>query len=245
MSTHHLRRTTSTPSDWRLRDLPARAATFLRALGESTGAGAAMQSGGYTTKDHQEGLRLLGAACGHFREVQNPAGDQRVRAAEAELTQWVRTDLSRVRAALHRLHPKHASLVAEVDTRDAAHVVYFVSRFLDALDALPASEESQAVLHTLGQRGVNTETRARLARLVADAQTLQTPDITAINKEEEDETLLALLRWYEDWATTARSIIKRRDWLERLGLRRRNRSRNDAEEELVDAQVCSHAGERR
>jgi hypothetical protein len=49
------------------------------------------------------------------------------------------------------------------------------------------------------------------------------------NIQKRRERLVALRRWYEDWAATARAVVRKRQYLIRLGLGRRKR-RADREE---------------
>jgi hypothetical protein len=61
-----------------------------------------------------------------------------------------------------------------------------------------------------------------------------------------NEALLALRAWYKDWSTTARAVIRRRDYLVMLGLTKRRRSTTDDDEasELTTApEGLSAAGE--
>lgn len=240
------------PSEWALRDLPARVATFLYVLGNAPEICARMRGGGYSQRDHAEGTALLAAACAYRAGNFDASADDAARASAAELTAWARAHLARLRAALLRLHPEHAALFAGLDTSDEAHAVLSVATCLERVGALEralgsegtagvddtasagrtvsagrkpgnAERESGAVvLVTLEQRKFGAAERARLRALVERAQRAELAlDEHAPSSDGAQDELRRLLRWYEDWALTARAVMGRRDWLVRLGLVRK------------------------
>ena len=78
------------PSEWALRELPARVVVFLRAAGTHPPLRAALEAGGYGPSDHAEGLRLLAAACPYRDGGLNPADDTAARHAVTELERWAK-----------------------------------------------------------------------------------------------------------------------------------------------------------
>ena len=82
------------------------------------------------------------------------------------------------------------------------------------------------ILATRSARGITAKERARLADLVQTAQStteIEAPDEAgeAAREEAYVKALGALRVWYVDWSDMARSVIKRRDYLIRLGLAKR------------------------
>jgi hypothetical protein len=78
----------------------------------------------------------------------------------------------------------------------------------------------------LESRGLTTEERGRLKALVdvalgpsakPDAAAPRPPDAPATSASLT-RNLAELRAWYDEWATTARAVIKKRDYLARLGL---------------------------
>jgi hypothetical protein len=84
---------------------------------------------------------------------------------------------------------------------------------------------------TLRQRAFGRHERAQLAELVRVAQHAQPTPATpgsALGSAPlgaSERAQLDLYRWYADWRTTAKSLIRRRDWQWKLGIRKRRTSR--------------------
>lgn len=206
------------PSEWALRDLPARVATFLFVLGNAPDISACLATGGYGARDHEEGAALLSAACAYRAPGFEKAADEVARASAAELTAWVRTHLRRLRAALLRLHPEHAIVFAELDTSSEAHSVLAVATCLERVAELERLGEGAQVLAALAQRKFGAAERAHLSVLVKQAQAAASTDTEVKSGNVHREALVRLLSWYSDWCVTARALIQRRDWLARLGI---------------------------
>jgi hypothetical protein len=185
---------------------------------------AALQAGGYGPADHEEGLRLLVAACPYGTTGLDPADDAPARQAVAELDHWTKGHLPRLRAALEHLHPEALGMLAELECTEPAGAVLSVATLLKRLDALESEQGSSSVLDTLARRGVDLRERQRLLTLVQTAQHARgTPRGPSNSPTLTDEPLLALHHWFADWSSTARTFVTRRDWLIRLGLSRRRR----------------------
>lgn len=220
---------TPPPSEWALRELPARVVMFLRAAGTHPPLRAALEAGGYGPSDHAEGLRLLVAACPYRNGGLDPADDTAARDAVNELERWTKRHLARLRAALERLHPEAARLVPEAGGLDGGEAVLAVATLLGRVGELETREPNGAVLATLAQRGFDDALRRRLGALVEVAQRVERPRVVPRIDTEKDDApdaeMVSLHRWYDDWAATARALIERRDWLIRLGLSERRRRR--------------------
>ncbi|HEY3496361.1 MAG TPA: hypothetical protein VGK73_16790 [Polyangiaceae bacterium] len=222
------------PSDWALRELPARVALFLRAAGSHAPLRALLKRGGYGPEDHAEGLRLFAAAFSYREGGLDPAEDAAPRAAAAELETWAKTHLGRLRAALERIHPEWAAIIPPDTSRESAEAVLAVATLLERLTELEEQRTSQNVLATLARRGFHRVERRRLsllvetaraARNVSAASTTEPTTLNAGHAREPPAEIVALQRWYDDWSSTARALVPRRDWLIRMGLVERRRAK--------------------
>lgn len=214
------------PSDWALRDLAARVAKFLYAIATNVSLRGQMQSAGYSRDDHAEGQALLVAACEYQTSGYDLAEDAAAKAAEAELVAWASVNIGRYRAAVERLHPEHLTLFAQLEWHTPAEAVLAVDKLLRRLSELSWRPPSM-VRRLLERRGLTTSERTRLQGLVGAAQGANVPgpgDSSALERGEEGSTspeVLALYCWYADWVATARAVVRRKDWLVRMGVVRR------------------------
>ncbi|XXT22338.1 hypothetical protein WME94_12330 [Sorangium sp. So ce429] len=194
---------------------------------------------GYTDEDHREGWDLLHRASGFGTGEPDEVEDAEVGKAIAELDAWDEPHFRLIRAALQRRHPAQEKFVFDNLTAQVGPAaVVSVKTLLDRLDALeksPARKDDHAALETLAKRGITREERSRLRQLVdiasgagtaaeeddeepiGDAATVR----AVVDSREHVEALRALHAWYREWAETARAIVKRRDFLVRLGLAHR------------------------
>jgi hypothetical protein len=189
-----------------------------------------MQRGGYGPADHAEGVRLLGEACAYVEGGLDPAEDEPARAAGAALQTWARSQVTRFRAALERLHPVEISLLDGFESIAEGTALVSVASFLDRVDVLERSELGGPILETLARRGLDRRERARLRRLLDVAKRAGAPRGASNHSAalQKEDALLALSRWFDDWCATARALVTRKDWLIRLGLtQRRNRQREE------------------
>jgi hypothetical protein len=208
------------PSRQVLGPLPERVVVFLRGVGSHNHARAAMARGGYTQAHHREGVRLLTAVLTYGAGGLDPIEDENVRAAHAEIVAWVRTNFSRLRAAVERMHGERGSVFSNIEAPDPAEAVVALATLLRRVSEL---EQGSAVRETLVDRGLDPRECARLAELVARGQTLTATPGRGSVPDSSEEDLIALYRWHADWANTARSLIRRKDILAVLGLRRRGK----------------------
>ena len=145
-------------------------AVFLHGVGSHASIRAAMRSGGYGPEDHDEGCHLLHEACAYGSVGLDSQLDAPAREAARELVDWTRTNWTRLRAALLRLHSAAAPLFGEIDSSDEGRVVLAVATLLDCLATLEAEQQEAGVLDTLIRRGLGPAERSRLAALVSAAQ---------------------------------------------------------------------------
>ena len=217
-----------------LEDTPVRGLPFLRAVGTSLPIRSILRGCGFTSAEQKLGWTLLHAVSGFTEEAAAETVDVRVRDAINTLDAWDEDGFRIVRAALTRLHHAQASFVlAGIGPSVGAGAVVGVKTLLERLDTLEKGperkatrKEDHAALATLATRGINEKERARLADLVQAAQSateVEAPDTEGKAAREEAylKALTALRVWYIDWSEMARSVIKRRDYLIRLGLAKR------------------------
>jgi len=211
-----------------LLETPGRALTFLCALARGRDLAALLAKAGYGASDHDEGWTLLRAVA-PSPAPPAPDDDAKGRDAFAEVDRWDNAVLPRCKAALDRLHPEQsryvfANLKAQDGTASLGATLTFLAR-LDALEGDPARaatrDADHAALRTLEKRGVTPEERRRVAALVGYCPDLPSSGPPA--DTERNAELVALKRWYDDWAATARSVVHRRDQQIRLGIAQMHR----------------------
>jgi hypothetical protein len=203
---------------------------------------------GYSEVEQSHGWTLLLAAMRNAPRV-NPSDDRKARAALKELDTWDASAFRRIHSALRRLHREQDEFVFDNLEREPGNKAFVsVGRLLERLEELESSPDrvatrqaDHAALATLATRGFDPATRARLAELVAIAQSFQSPPREPVAATESEKALEELNAWYEDWAETARSAITRRDLLIVMGLskRRRRQSADDAEPASAVAVVAA------
>jgi hypothetical protein len=197
-------------------ELPVRVFLFLRAISANPAIRQALEEGGYTEADHLEGSRLLQPLYGWDAGGLHGAADRKARRARERCEAFVSEHFPRLEAAIERLHPEHASLFS---FRDAAarDPLVRLATWLDRLEVLEGSDVAD-VFETLARRGVDRATRRSLEQEHYDA-TAARPPVGHVPRRNRDAEVAALYRWHRDWGTTARTLIRRKDWLVALGLR--------------------------
>ncbi len=233
MIRHRVGALLGSPSGRALGELPARVVKFLWVVGGHAPIRASLVAAGYGPEDHEEGRRLLLAVCQFGSGGSDPDEDRCARAAAAEIERWVSAQWARLRAAVEHRHPESLPWFEDLTAAPGPRALLLVSALLARLDALEEDPSRQPLLATLARRGLDRTERARLGALVQLAQGLAAEEPAAAPAGEEPAfgpgatedaaALRALHAWYRDWATTARSVIPRRDWLIRLGVVERRR----------------------
>ena len=221
----------STPSRQVLEETPARALTFLRAVGTKRDVRTLLFAHGYSQEEQERGWALLHDACGIGAVSTHVVTRPPALEAGAEIDRWATTGFRRVSAALGRLHPAQKEFVFRgVTARKSARTVLDLSVLLGRLDQLEASREKadRAAIATLSARGITRNERARLKglvkRLVIAPSLPAPPAATEAEVKAQKQSLLALRDWYVDWAETARAIVSRRDHRIALGIARRRKT---------------------
>ena len=214
-----------------LEDTPRRALELIRGIGASPEIMRALVTAGYTTKDHEEGIRLVNDVLGYIaRPSAVPsASAPSYGAAVKEIKQWVKSDFRRIKIGLHRFFPEQAEyLFTGLDVSGVMDAVALVEIFLKRLGSLANDPERKATrkadhaaLAMLETRRVTKATLKHLHALVTETHaTPAVPPVEASTGETDGrlEALIALRAWYADWAETARIVLTRRDYLIRVGL---------------------------
>ena len=180
-----------------------------------------------------QGWQLLHAASG-YHEVAPVPEDTTVRDAIKQVDDWDEGGFQIISASLRYRFPDQAAFVLDgLQASTGAAAVLGVKQLLDRLDALESAtsrastrEQDLAAIALLAERGINAAERRRLRNLIAVAESapdLSLPDAEKVAKSEADtlRNLMALRAWYEEWSSIARVVIKRRDYLIRMGLAKR------------------------
>jgi CheY-like chemotaxis protein len=218
---------TDQPSRQTLDDVPSRVLTFLIAVGESLPIRAALATKGYTEDEHDLAWSLLKKLS--IFPPSAPTLDHGVREAITELDAWDEPNFACIAAALNRLHPEQSKFVfADLEAKQGPESVIGVATLLDRLRKLEQAPERKATrkadhaaLATLAARGYTPEERERLHQLVETAQKVVVTK--PISDDERTKALLDLYGWITDWATTAKTVIRRRDHLIKLGIAKRKK----------------------
>jgi hypothetical protein len=201
----------------------------LRAMGTSREARAALRPYGFGKEAEAEGWRLLMDACGAGEgstredDLENPRAN-----ALERIDAWVEPGFRRARAALGRLHPAQDAFLFGRIAPDVVRVVALMA-FLDGCDELERSPKRKATrradhaaLATLAARGITKEVRDELRALVRAVQTVSAPSVA---NDDKTEQLAKLYAWLQDWAETAKAVVKDRNVMIKLGFAKR-RPRN-------------------
>jgi len=219
------------PSDQVLDATLDRALDFLEGVTKSPALARVLKQYGYTDRDQELGWKLY-YRVRWFRDEQLALHNNGA-AAIAEIGQQIGAIFRRSHAALGHLHPEQDGFVfLDLEPTNDVSSVGALEMFLDRLDILESSEErkktrksDRAALTTLAARGIDKEMRnhlrkrVKLAKAIADLPEADPMTTAKLDQHEKDR--LALRAWYSDWAETARTLLKDRKALIRVGLARR------------------------
>ncbi len=224
-------------SQAQLDETPARALKFLD--GARVGPiRMALEARGYSDDDHEEGWRLLLKASGRIPKAPLPT-DTATREALSVLDAWDEPTFQIAYVALDRKFPVQRDFVfMNLQAATGAWAIVTVATFLDRLDVLEIGKDRAATheadlkaLALLSKRGITKGERTRMRALVEIAKSSEPGTEPAVQQSyEQAETerqkgLIELRGWYEEWAGVAHAVIKRRDYLIRLGLAKRKASK--------------------
>ncbi|MCA9710767.1 MAG: hypothetical protein KDK70_33305 [Myxococcales bacterium] len=193
----------------------------------------ALASRGFGKDDLEEGFALLRGLTDVSLAVLPPTSPDP--AVVTELDRWENTWFPVANATLLRHYPDvHAPVFLHLSQTEGSAVVISVSTLLDRLAALtdpeagygPDGEDARALLE---RRGLTPAVVAEAEELLERVGSLEAPPVELPDLEEENARLAAaeeaMWAWYLEWSEIARSAIKDRSLLRRLGfLSRRRRS---------------------
>ena len=220
-----------------LEETPARVAKFLLGIGAVATIRTQLAAAGMGADDLLEGRKLLLACLAEperMAAVVDSEDAQATRAAIAELDAWDEPNFARYGAALKRRFPSaHAYVFRELKASTGSDAVTGVATFLARIKALAegtdparaeqAKDDAKAVA-LLETRGLTKAERKRLEGLVKLALG-PTEALEALPPDDTPDQRLAKLAelkgWYDEWAATARVVVKKRMNLIRLGLAQR------------------------
>ena len=213
-----------------------RAVVFLRGVARNAPIRARLARRGYTQIAHDRGLELVNAVCAYEPPLAQDE-DESVRSAMVQLNQLDEDFFGVVEATFRHNYPAVGQRVLGglSSSTDEGEAFVMMSVLLGRLTELEGSKdaEDQAALALLDSRSEPAE-RARLGELVRLASRVQAPhqpDEAALRAADDDylAKLTRLRAWYEEWTGIARSTIKRRDHLIRIGLARPRKRGGDSE----------------
>ncbi len=230
-------------SDKTLQETPTDATRLLHAIGAVPEIRDIMYAAGMTDDDIIEGRELLLATLAEpssSKPVVDDEAGKAQRAAMAELDNWDEPNFMRFKAALERRFPSAAQYIFDdLSASRGVQAVQGVATFLARVEHLdkgtdPARSNSKKqdkkAVALLASRGLTEAERKRLQELVhvalgpADAPATTPP---APVPSQRRERLVALKLWYNEWATTAHAVIRKRNHLIRMGLASRRPPSHD------------------
>lgn len=224
-------------SDEILEAAPERATKLLTGIGAVPTIRTLLLQVGMTDDEIAEGRKLLLACLAAPlapREVKDTEAAAAQRDAVAELDAWDEPNFARYQAALRRHHPAVAEYVFEsLSASTGVAAVNGVATFLARVDTIEkhtdpkrqdakTKQDDAKAIKLLAKRGLDAKERARLKGLVHVA--LGPTSALPANLEGEaagqsrKEALAELRAWYDDWASSAKAVVKKRAYLIRLGL---------------------------
>lgn len=210
--------------------VPFRVLTFLDAVARSESIREALAASGYSRAEDDWAWQRVVSVAGYRIKAGEAGANADAAQALVELDNIGTSFFARVAAALAQAADARAFVLTDVDLHPGADAVFAIALVLERLQALEVGREGDATrgsdrsaLDKLEARGLGASERQRLGALVARALPWSEPPAAAgepLDNQRRASDLRALRRWYEEWSTTARAVLKRRHQLERLGLRR-------------------------
>ena len=176
-----------------------------------------------------------------FKKTRKTYSAQAVRAAISELSKINKSLFGRSRAPLERYYPHtYEYLFHKLQASQGPDAVHGIATFLARLDLLESCndpsreshyEDDKAAVELLAKRGVDVNERRRLQEFVevalGPAEAIS--EVSLSNPEILRTRLIALRKWYDDWARTAKAVITKRSYLIRLGLAKRRNNKKTYE----------------
>lgn len=229
----------SRPSNQVLAHTADRSRIFLFGIRRTPEVLETLRQYGLTDKEMAHGWSLLQRADGYTVPVP-PQPANLVQEAMDEIEAWADSAMRRAHAAFGRLHEQQDVFVFEgLEPRRGPEALVATTTFLDRLDALesaperkPTRKADHAALATLETRGIDKAQRLHIRKQIHLVQTPpkaeEAPAAVTETLARRTDDLIALWKWYEDWAETARTVITKREHKIRLGLAKRRARKSDA-----------------
>lgn len=232
-------------SDYVLDEVINKAIRFLLALANDPLLVSVMGSAGLMKSDITDGSNKVKDCVSDLEEIcgiQDTQSAQKHREAVGKLDQIDEILFARSKGPLRRFYPSTAKylfrdLKASRGPMAVKGVATYLARLVLLEDGTDPSREGQfendkAAVELLAQRGIDADERRRLQELVdvALAPTDVSTEYPQIDPEVIRARKIALKEWYDDWATTARAVIKKRSHLIKLGLAKRRKRAPKKEE---------------
>jgi hypothetical protein len=213
---------------------PDRATTLLNGIGAVATIRTLLHEAGMTDQAIIEGRDLLFACLAAPRgapAVVDTEDAKAQRSAVAELDQWDEPSFGRFAATLKRHHPEAGAYVFfELSPSTGIAAVHGIATFLTRIDALEGGsdpdrsgtkKDDKKAVELLATRGLDKAERTRLRKLVnvALGPTATLPEQpSSQTRDQRIEALTRLREWYDEWAATARAVVKKKSYRIRLGL---------------------------
>lgn len=204
-----------------------RTAVFLTTVRKDDQIRGLLEARGYDNAEHEDALKrvttLLGLGPSKQREVDQLRAMNEVDAADENIFKIVT-------ATLTRRFPEDAEEILRGIAPGAGYdAVLNLEILLDRIDERESGvgreatrEGDMKIVNTLAKRGFDKEERDRLKALITLAKQVTPVMPTAALQAKEEkryiENLMAVRDWYLEWADIARTVMKRRDQLIKLGL---------------------------
>jgi hypothetical protein len=223
-------------SDEVLEAAPERATKLLTGIGAVATIRTLMVQTGMTNEAIAEGRTLLLACLAKPQDLgaQMDTDEARAqRAAMAELDEWDEPNFARIAATLRRQFPGAGDYVfRDLSPSTGSAAVKGVATLLQRITALESGsekdraatkKEDKKAVELLASRRFDKAERARLEALVhvALGPTAPLPEASEDRGADRRAALTELRGWYDEWSTAARTVVKKKSHLIRLGLANR------------------------
>ena len=213
-------------------------AKFLQGVGTVIPVRLTLIDAGYTKSEHEYGWEKYFFLMGYQWEIPENYTTDPVQ-PYARFERWSKINFRLAKIALKRLHPvQHDYLFSTSPKLTGVAAMAAVYNFLDKIrklregrgvDSEAQLAEDQAAVKTLEKRNIiSPEIESELWDLIAEATKLNSTPEEVLDIRETDEyqqKAVEFHEWLKDWRMTARTVIKRRDYLIRLGLVKKRKSK--------------------
>ena len=231
------------PSMYVLAETPMRALNFLSGVARNAGIQHLLATRGWGAADYEQGWSLLHQVAGYSPNgAPQPVAPTVASEAIAGIDAWDEPNFRIASSALRYRFPLQHDFLFAGDLQPARgpESILTVMTFLDRVDALEsgkgrdkaARKDDLAAVSLLAKKGIHAEERNRVRTLLeqaTQAEGLATAGVVIDDQAKaervppEDQgqyeaALRELFYWLDEWTETARVVIKRRDYLIRLGL---------------------------